>query len=486
MFVIAAASLVSCASGTGTTGSARVDTRSELGTEADVFGSADVLVIAPHPDDETLMAAGVIARERAAGLRVAVAVVTNGDLGCERDGFVREGETVTAMKRLGLREEDVFFLGYPDGHLEELGHVPLAPLVRRDGSGRCTPGNTTYAGRGAGRTDLHALLTGRPGLYTSDALVFDLGSLIKKLRPRDVFVSHPVDEHPDHAFVYTYVRRALEAYAGVLPRIHRAVVHIGGCWPTKPGNPPCGEMRRFVPLADVPPLPPPLDVYVASERLDVPDAMKSADPRANTKFLAITDYPSQTGPLEPDLSYLFAFVRAREPFYVETLTADGAGRVRRAQSKTEGSVGVAGPWREEGSMSPHTSRRELAQHAPLRCRVGGAGTDSRFEVLHGAEGHYALRTTAKEVVLERVGANGAPSEVSTMRRWPVPAAARPAVRHSLEVAVDVRPEEGGVAEITVRRDGEVLGVVIDPRPLLVGSTVAATGAVLDQVRCEAF
>lgn len=478
---------MACASETSTRGLARV-------APADAFGSADVLVVAPHPDDETLMAAGVIARERAAGRRVAVAVITNGDLGCERDGFTREGETVAAMKRLGLREEDVFFLGYPDGHLEELGPVPLAPLVRRDGTGRCTPGNTTYAGRGAGRTDLHALLTGRPGLYTSDALVFDLGSLIEKLRPRDVFVSHPVDEHPDHAFAYTYVRRALEARPGVLPRIHRAVVHIGGCWPTKPGHPPCGEMRRFVPAADVPPLPPPLDVYVPSERLDVPEAMKSADRLANTKFLAITDYPSQTGPLEPDLSYLFAFVRAREPFYVETLVADGGGRVRRVRSTAEGAVGEAGPWREEGSAASRASRRDLAQRAPLRCRVGSAGAESRLELLHGAEGHYTLRSGAKEVVLERAGGGAtagatggaAPSEASILRRWPVPAAARPAGRRSFEVAVDVRPEEGGVAEITVRRDGELLGVVIDPRPLLTGSTVAVAGAALDQVRCEPY
>jgi LmbE family N-acetylglucosaminyl deacetylase len=49
------------------------------------FGAAPVpeggavLVVAAHPDDEALGAAGVIARARAAGRRVVVAVVTNGD-----------------------------------------------------------------------------------------------------------------------------------------------------------------------------------------------------------------------------------------------------------------------------------------------------------------------------------------------------------------------------------------------------------------------
>jgi LmbE family N-acetylglucosaminyl deacetylase len=45
-----------------------------------------VLVIVAHPDDEALGAAGVIARARAAGRRVYVAVVTNGEGRAQRAG----------------------------------------------------------------------------------------------------------------------------------------------------------------------------------------------------------------------------------------------------------------------------------------------------------------------------------------------------------------------------------------------------------------
>jgi LmbE family N-acetylglucosaminyl deacetylase len=459
------------------------------------LGAADVLVIAPHPDDETLMAAGVIARERTAGRRVAVAIVTNGDLSCERDGYLREAESVAAMKRLGLREEDIFFLGYPDGHLDELGHEPLPPVTHRDPARGCIAGNTTYAGRGAGGTDVHSLLTGRPAAFTSDALVFDLRSLVARLGPRDVYVSHPIDEHPDHAFVYAYLRRALETgvagVAGVaVPRIHRAVVHIGGCWPMSGGLPPCVE-NQFAPGEDPPPLPPPLDVYVPGEQLAVPDSMRVAERTRNAKFLAIAEYGSQTG--TPGLSYLFTFARAREPFYPEVLVPDGAGggpgeaRLRRAAPvAARGAVSGGGAWRPD-PQSPATSRRDLTQRAPVRCRAGDAADDSTLAVLQGPAGGYTVRTSAKEVVLERAGTGAAAGAGAgeVLRRWALPRAAAPA-RHAVEVAIDLRPDDGGVAEITLRRDGEVLGVAVDPRPVLSGTSIAVSNAPVAQVACEPY
>lgn len=469
--VLVATPLVSCAS-VGV--SHHRDSPAEI---ADTFGTAEILVVAPHPDDEALMAAGVIAREHAAGKRVVVAVVTNGDLSCERDGFRREAETVAAMKRLGLREEDVFFLGYPDGHLEELGHVPLDPLPRHDRAGRCVSGNTTYASRGAGGTDVHTLLTGAPAVYTSDSLDFDLSSLIGHLRPRDIYVSHPIDEHPDHAFVYAYVRRALEPRTVATPRIHRALVHIGGCWPTAPGLPPCAEVR-FAPGFDPPPLPPPLDVYRPGELFVVPDSMRIAERDANPKFLAIAEYTSQTGPLSPDLSYLFSFARAREPFFPETLAADGEAHLRRAGTSVHGVVATGGAWRSEMGVA----RRDLAQRAPVRCRVADAEEESSLEILRGEGQSYTVRTTAGALVLER---HRAPAAVQVLRHWVLPRASGHG-RHAIEIAVDVRPDDGGVAEITLRRDGDVLGVAVDPRPLLEGTSIAVSNAPPAQVACDAY
>lgn len=57
------------------------------------------------------------------GFNVAVAIVTNGDLvaGKER-GLVRQSESVEGLAILGLVEDNIVFLGYPDNFLSVLAH----------------------------------------------------------------------------------------------------------------------------------------------------------------------------------------------------------------------------------------------------------------------------------------------------------------------------------------------------------------------------
>lgn len=76
----------------------------------------NILILAPHPDDETLMAAGLIRRALAQGALVNVCVVTNGDHLCpdKSKGRRRLQESLNALRLLGVDERNVHFLGYPD------------------------------------------------------------------------------------------------------------------------------------------------------------------------------------------------------------------------------------------------------------------------------------------------------------------------------------------------------------------------------------
>ncbi len=271
----------------------------------------DVLVVAPHPDDEELIAAGVMRAAIARGQRVAIIVMTNGDYTCERNGYVRELESVTFASFAGVPERDIHFLGYPGGDLALMGPVPLPLLERRGPDGRCVKAGWTYATHGASKRDEHAARTGRPGEYIAESITQDLAALVLKMRPRDVYITHAIDEHPDHAATYSYFRRALDRIGIPAPRVHRAVVHAGRCWPGDCVTP-------YRPEAGIPPLAAPRESYVPRERLPVDPAFK---------LEVLSAFESQIAPGLKQ-NWLSSFVRTEEVFYAEQLSRSDGGWLR--------------------------------------------------------------------------------------------------------------------------------------------------------------
>jgi LmbE family N-acetylglucosaminyl deacetylase len=89
-----------------------------------ITAGAPVLVLAPHPDDESLASGGLIASAVARGDEVHLAVLTDGT-GSHPDSHayppprlkhLRESETRAAMAELGVDADRVTFLAAPDAH----------------------------------------------------------------------------------------------------------------------------------------------------------------------------------------------------------------------------------------------------------------------------------------------------------------------------------------------------------------------------------
>ncbi len=88
----------------------------------DIIGPGPVLILAPHPDDETLGCGGLIAECCAAGRPPFVLVVTDGagshphstSHPSSRLRAIREGEARQAVALLGLPADRIGFLGLPD------------------------------------------------------------------------------------------------------------------------------------------------------------------------------------------------------------------------------------------------------------------------------------------------------------------------------------------------------------------------------------
>jgi N-acetyl-1-D-myo-inositol-2-amino-2-deoxy-alpha-D-glucopyranoside deacetylase len=178
-----------------------------------------ILVVAPHPDDETLAVGGIVAMARRAGAQVVVAVVTAGD-GYRRAaariangpvtaetyrelGELRHAEADAALDDLGVPPEDRVFLGYPDAGIDALlsGHWDEGdPLSARNG---CAA--SPYA---------FGLRTAAP--YCGASLAADLRDLVGRVAPTAVVYPDPLDAHSDHAATSAFVEGALEdsRYAG--------------------------------------------------------------------------------------------------------------------------------------------------------------------------------------------------------------------------------------------------------------------------------
>jgi len=93
-------------------------------------GGGTLVVVAPHPDDETLGAGSLIAAAVRAGIRVAVVALTDGGASHTSVrwppaalGRLRRGELRRALARLGAGRAAVRHLGWPDGGVDHAGRA---------------------------------------------------------------------------------------------------------------------------------------------------------------------------------------------------------------------------------------------------------------------------------------------------------------------------------------------------------------------------
>jgi LmbE family N-acetylglucosaminyl deacetylase len=196
----------------------------------------DILIVAPHSDDEAIGCTAVIMRAITAGKRIGVVVVTNGDgfpkaaaaiTKKPRDQLVpedyikltgiRQQHTLTAMRQLGLKTEDLVFLGYPDAGLGRVYAAEGSAPFRQ----RFTQEDETY---GVIVPDYHTQVHGHPAPYTRASVVGDLTEIIKARQPKEIYVTSEVDGHAEHRVSFWVVRDAVKA-AGWRGTVFTYLVH---------------------------------------------------------------------------------------------------------------------------------------------------------------------------------------------------------------------------------------------------------------------
>jgi LmbE family N-acetylglucosaminyl deacetylase len=158
-----------------------------------------LLILAPHPDDESLAAGGLIQRAAKAGAKVRVLFATDGDnnpwpqrflerklqistTDRARWGRRRRKEALTALELLGLPRGSARFLGLPDQGITSL-------LMRAE-----------------------------------ESVLFNLWAEVKEWAPTVFVIPSSTDAHPDHSALFVMVHLALTRLARA-PRLLRFIIH---------------------------------------------------------------------------------------------------------------------------------------------------------------------------------------------------------------------------------------------------------------------
>jgi LmbE family N-acetylglucosaminyl deacetylase len=171
-----------------------------------------LLVIAPHPDDDTVGVGGAVALARERGWAVTVVFVTSGDgfwaavrrkdgpmpTGAQMQeyGRLRTDEALRATAKLGVPAKDVIFLGFPDGSTHFLWQ-------------RNWDASTPLKGIN-GATTVPYPFAMKPGApYTGTELLSELESIVASTQPTTVLLPDPADVHRDHWAIAAFAQTAL-------------------------------------------------------------------------------------------------------------------------------------------------------------------------------------------------------------------------------------------------------------------------------------
>ncbi len=274
------------------------------------FGS--IMVLVPHQDDEILMAAGVLYKAAEAGLPATVVMATNGDCGCEdwSKGRTRLRETISGCKLLGIKEEQLVFLGYADTGMPREDSFVTHLFEEKDCS-KVYPSScsaVTYSLEE--KPEFHMEMQGSHAPYAREMFKSDLRQVIEKYRPCNIFTTSEFDSHGDHSGLCRFVYEVLdemEEGGEDTPNVYCGLVHSGA-----------GDDRWPAPGTEEFDCPQGLEEdtgYVWEDRfvLRLPDALTRGAGTENVKYRALLQHETA---LEPNAyEFLMAFVKDEEIFW---------------------------------------------------------------------------------------------------------------------------------------------------------------------------
>jgi len=206
-----------------------------LDTLEEIRPKDTILIVAPHPDDAVLAAGGLIQKALKKKTKVKVVYITSGKhnlaslilykkfilkrkKGALGLGRIRKEESKQAAHMLGLKENDLFFLDYPDSGILKIFKKHWKDAVPFKDS-------LTKATQLADKEGISC-----HSLYKGENILRDLEKVIIDIKPDKIFVPSPYDKNRDHIGSYLFLRLALFDLENeiTMPHLYLYLVHRGG------------------------------------------------------------------------------------------------------------------------------------------------------------------------------------------------------------------------------------------------------------------
>lgn len=195
----------------------------------------DIVIFAPHQDDEILGGYAVIRQQPE---HIYVVFLTNGDYEGADIARTRWQESCAALTHLGVPRDHILTLGYADTGMPR----PVSFLWRL---WHGEPGLLLASSVGAhtyhpadGEQEYHLKKWGAHAAYTRETVLADVRAVLEEIRPGAIYMTNEDDVHGDHAAAPLFVQAALAQIPDLQPAVYRYHVHDRDeeRWPNRQGD----------------------------------------------------------------------------------------------------------------------------------------------------------------------------------------------------------------------------------------------------------
>ena len=195
----------------------------------------NVMLLAPHQDDEILSAYLYLSQLKAQDHHVSVVFATNGDYHGKYVAQCRYKESMDALQTCGIFEKDIYYMGYADTGMQ-LYHSFLFQLYHNEAEKSQSSPCSKFTYHPINGETVHRMFYKEEAVYSRNNFVIDLKRIILYLNPDILIMPSTYDTHGDHLALALFTKDVLRGFPSII--CYTYLIHGGNdnIWPPRGKN----------------------------------------------------------------------------------------------------------------------------------------------------------------------------------------------------------------------------------------------------------